>query len=384
MLKIIIAWIELFITLHTHIFPALSAPPPSYEAIYENLGAPLMSAYPDDPVSRSPWDIFLYDNKLFIAGGDYDKNTGPVPVYYYDTINQEWVNSGEIPDEQIEHFFVIDDKLMIPGCDPKEDWELGNIYEFRDNTWVTNRNIPGGIHQFDLAEYHDMVFVGLGVSAGEYPIAVSSDGGLTYHQLTMYKNGVPISTFPPEEDGITSVVIRTYELFVFQDELYAVYCFRTNLSADLEIYKYENGGFHYYCDFPDNISTKRFSYGIINAKVEYDGKLFFTTGNLYTTDNLQEVTKIELPGQNAVADLQLINGKMYALAIAKTPEGNFRSSIWLYHRGAFRELLYFSFPCPAISFTYGHNTLYFGMGSGIIDPECSEIGTILSTQFTPS
>lgn len=384
-----IAIVEFICICTSILFPAVSntvSPPPSYEASYTNLGIPLSDHYPSELNSRSIWDMKIYDNKLFVGGGDYDKNTGPVPVYYYDIPNQKWVMSGEVPDEQIEHFFIINNTLMIPGCDPKQSWEMGNIYEFHNDSWNTNRSIPGGIHQFDLAEYNGMIFAGLGVVPGEYPIAVSSDGGKSFRQLTMYKNDVPVDTSIPADEDITAVQIRVYDFFVLNNELYAFYSFYTNLSTSLEIYKYKNDGFYYYCDFPDGISTKRSTYRIFNAEAEYDGKLFITTGNLYATQDLEEVTKIELPDQSAVTDLQLINGKLYALAVAKTSEDLYRTSLWIYSEisDSFREILYFSFSCPAISFTYNQDTLYFGMGSGVIDEECSEIGTVLSVNHSLS
>lgn len=388
-MKIMIAIIEFIYICTSVIFPAVSnavSPPSSYEAAYTNLGIPLSGHYENQVNSRSVWDMKIYDNKLFIGGGDYDKNTGPVPVYYYDIPNQEWVMSGKIPDEQIERYFIINDTLVIPGCDPKQDWKFGNIYQYETSSWVTNRSIPGGIHQFDLAEYKDMIFAGLGVIPGEYPIAVSEDGGKTFRQLTMYKNGIPLDTSIPDDENITAVQIRVYDFFILNDELYAFYSFYTNIGNTLEIYKYENDGFHFYSAFPETIKTRRTSYRVFNTEAEYNGNLYLCTGNIYVTRDLKAVTKIEFPEQTTVTDLQLINGKLYAIAFSNTSDDKYRTSLWVYSdiTESFREVLYFSFSCPAISFAYDQNTLYFGMGSGIIDNECAEIGTILSTNHSLS
>lgn len=343
-----------------------------------------MEYYPEDPVSRSPWDIEVYDNKVFVGGGDYDKNTGPIPAYYYDIEESCWINSGILPDEQIDRIKVIHDALFIPGCDPKESWEYGNLYTYQDNQWITMRSIPGGIHQFDIIEYHDMIFVGLGVNPGEYPIAVSTDNGITFRQMMMYKDGKLLNTSIPNSPDVTSLIIRVYDFFLFNETLYAYCCTNSNISTHVEIYKFENGAFHYYCNLPENIKTKRTSYKTFNNNLEYNGKLFFTTGNLYVTDDLNKAERMDFPGDSAITDLRIINDKLYALVVLKNEDGSFRNSIWKYSKAnqTFIELLYYSFPCPALSFTYDNSIFYFGMGHGKLDGSCSSCGSILSVNHT--
>lgn len=357
---------------------------PAYEANYQELGIPLMENYPDDPVSRSPWDIEVYDNKIFVGGGDYDKNTGPVPAFYYDITECCWVNTGTLPDEQIDRIKIINDTLLIPGCDPNASWEYGNLYKYKDDQWTTLRNIPGGIHQFDIIEYQDMIFVGLGVSPGEYPIVVSTDNGITFRQMMMYKDGKLLNTSIPNTPDVTSLRIRVYDFFLYNDILYAYCCTDSNINTYLELYKFENGAFHYFCDLPKNIKTKRTSYRTFNSKIEYDGNLFFTTGILYITNDLRQAERIDFLGDEAVTDLRIIQDKLYALIIEKNIDGTYRNSIWKYSKtsNTFVEVFYYSFPCPALSFTYDHDMFYFGMGHGILEGSCSSCGSILSVKHT--
>lgn len=383
MLKIVIAWIEMLIMLHTYIPSILSSPQPSYEATYQNLGTPLLENYPDDPFSRSPWDMIVYDDKLFVGGGDYDKNTGPVPVYYYDLNTEQWINSGSINDEQIEHFKVIQNTLMIPGCDPRDDWEYGNIYQYQDSQWFKNRSIPGGIHQFDLVEYEGMIFVALGVSAGEYPAAVSKDQGTTFEQIPFFKNGLPLDTAMKDNPEINTISNRVYDFFLLNGELYAYYCCITNLNSYLEIYQYRDEGFHYYCDLPENITTRRTSYRTFNTKVEYDGKLYYTTGNLYVTTDLNRAERIILTDKCAVTDINIIDNKLYTVTTEKNENGTYRNALWKYNntRESFYEVFYFTSNCPVLSFSYANDVFYFGTGHGVLESECTQCGSILSVNY---
>ena len=55
-----------------------------YEAKYTEMGIPLKDYYKTGGVERCAWDIEMYKDKLYVASGDYDKNKGPVMMWYYD------------------------------------------------------------------------------------------------------------------------------------------------------------------------------------------------------------------------------------------------------------------------------------------------------------
>ena len=76
---------------------------------YTELGIPLSERYPEGIRARCPWDMTVFDGKLYIGGGDYDANSGPVDIWCYDIDNGTWENSGTVPDEEINRFAVIND-----------------------------------------------------------------------------------------------------------------------------------------------------------------------------------------------------------------------------------------------------------------------------------
>ncbi len=363
-------------------FPAMNeqfAPKPAYEATYESLGIPLSDYYPDGIRARSAWDVEIYDGKLFVAAGDYDANSGPVPIYCYDLAEKNWTYTGTVPDEQVEHFKIINGSLMVPGCDPRAGWDLGNIYVYDESQWTTVRNIPGGIHQFDLIEFDGNIFVGLGTVPGQYPIAISKDNGTSFEQIVMYKDGIPLDTSVPTD--ASSVQIRVYDFFTLNGQLYAYYFRYVDKVRTHEIYRYENNAFYYYTDLPQNISTNRINYRIFDEKTEYDGKLYFTTGNLYVTSDWMTAQQIMFTEGCVVTDIRVIDNRLYAITAQKQQDGTYRTSLWCKNSDksdSFREILYFSFPCPAQSFTFANGTIYFGMGDGTLSESNAANGTILS------
>lgn len=349
------------------------------EADYRNLGIPLSEYYPDGIPARTPWDVEIYDEKLFVAAGDYDKNSGPVPIYYYDIASQNWVNSGTVPDEQIEHFKVIHNTLMIPGCDPQCHWDYGSIYVYENKQWTNQHNIPGGVHQFDLVEFQDEIFVGLGILPGNTPIAKSTDGGKTFCPADIYKNGTKLDTTVPPD--AKAVQLRVYDFFTFNGQLFAYYRRFIDNVIENEIYRYENGAFYYHQNLTGPITINRSTYRVFDEKTEYQGKLYFTTGNLYTTSDFQTIEHIPLVENSIVTDLCVIEDSLYVITAIKHPHGTYRTTLWRRQNGSqelYEDILFFDFPCPAQCFTYNNGILYFGMGDGILSESNPYNGTILS------
>ncbi|MBQ4116012.1 MAG: hypothetical protein IJD37_01410, partial [Clostridia bacterium] len=95
---------------------------------YVELGVPSMQSFEVDTASRCPWDMIIWDEKVYIGSGDYGSNAGPVDIWCYDIQESTWKNSGTVPDEEISRFCVVDNALVAPGIDPTEDWSYGNYY----------------------------------------------------------------------------------------------------------------------------------------------------------------------------------------------------------------------------------------------------------------
>ncbi len=325
---------------------------------YLELGIPTQSRYLKGIRARCPWDMIIWDEKLYIGSGDYGLNAGPVDIWCYDIQESTWENSGTVPDEEISRFCVVGNALVAPGIDPTEDWSYGNYYKLDADTWVKSRNILGGIHHFDMVEYNGSIFCGLGVASGEYPVVCSVDNGETFKSVPMYKDGVLLDTS-------TSEKVRVYDLFVLNDTLYAFFRYGdTEITYDL--YRYENGIFVYDNPWHEKIDYVVHRNNIMGGKAEFNGYIFFTTGYLYATADMANLTCIRFSNSQVVYDVCVYNNVVYALCAEQKKDGRYIVSVWKNsgkNATDFSEVFQFAYEVPPLSFACDDKGFYFGMGN---------------------
>ena len=347
----------------------------SREIKYTELGIPTSASYKKPIVARCAWDLKYFDGKLFVGAGDYDANSGPVDIWYYDFDKGNWEFSGSVYDEEVSRFTVINGKLIAPGIDPKDGWELGNYYEYNGSKWIKRRKIPGSIHNFDMIEYDSMIFAGLGVAEGQHPIACSVDGGETFKQLKLIKDGkalYPVGTH-----------IRVYDFYTLNGELYAIFRrYGENMPSLHEVYKYKDGEFVYHDTMDGKLNYSSYKYNYVGDKEEFCGNVFMTTGYLYMTDDMSEFVKIDLTGAEKVHGLTVYNNKLYALGCEQSPDGTYRVSVWENKDGSsdgFKELCYFNYNAPPISIEYAKGQFFIGIGDRYGKNEYN--GMVLSVDY---
>ena len=324
---------------------------------FTEIGIPSESTYPTGIRARTPWDMIVWDGALYVGGGDFDANSGPLPIYRLDLETNEWSASDLLPEEEFNRFCVLGDELTVPGIDPKEGWELGNYYVLNDGVWEQKRVLPNGVHCFDMVEYDGRIYAGLGVPDTESPIIVSEDGGETFVSVEMQKDGERVDT-----TGLDTV--RVYDLFILGDRLYASFLYGNGSPYAYELYRYENGVFVFDNDWNGKVKRRAISYRMICEKVEYNDRLYLATGNLYTTSDLDEMTVVTFPYSAAVFDLAADGGRLYALCARRQDDGNVRISVWRKSGTGvanFIQLFNFEYPIAPISFAVSNGVFYFGM-----------------------
>lgn len=326
------------------------------------LGNPQAKRYEVGRVAACPWDIVLWQGKLYVGGGDYGPNDGPVDVWCYDTEAGDWSLSATLPDEEIGRFITVEDTLLAPGTDPRGEWDLGNYYVLESGEWKTVRRLPGGVHNFDIAAHDGMLFFGLGVVPGGMPVACSMDGGRTFSDVPMYKNGELLDT-----SGYKTV--RVYDFFQQGDCLYAaLICTKTEeMALTFELYRYEQGSLVYDNTWYGKLRQKRIVNNIVTAKAQLGDKLFFTTGYLYVTENMSDFVRVAFPGDATVYDLCVVDGVLYALCGREESDGKYTVSVWKNHRGGntqFTRALCFTYDAPPLSLATDGQSFYIGMGDG--------------------
>ncbi len=340
----------------------------------EVLGNPYQEYYPDkDKIyARNIWDMIEYHGQLFIGAGNSSNegpasNSGPVPLISYIPEMNEFHNIFSVDDEQIDRFRLLNNYLFIPGHDPKESWELGNYYRLENgNNWKKYRNIPSGIHNYDMAYFSNTLFAALGLEKGA-GVAISHDFGLTW-TLSRINN-----------DRIYSFLVDNYDI-------YAAGTFTANGEAAL--YKYEIDTFTSRKDigtlqlFP-NMSFKNTQYlKIIRTEIFQGHSIYigayihndhqYIPFGIYKVNSLKagsvSILPIYLPENTRVWDLLVQNDTLYILLDTPNNEGTIVSVAESKDGVNWIELFKYQSTTFARSFAILNGDYYFGLGCEINDP----------------
>ncbi len=314
-----------------------------------DLGIPYASRYAAYPLAMTPGDLIVYDGCLYVANGDWTGNMGPIDMFCYDIVQNEWTNSGTLPDEEATFFYLIENALVVPGIDPRDGWEWGNLYVLQNGTWQTKRTIPNGIHCFDLAYHDKKLFAAVKTGDCGLQAAVSSDMGETFSLVPLIKDGSPVTD-----------VEMYFDLFVIGDAVYA-YC-----AHDL----YRHDGARFVCEtsWQDKIKVKYYNTPqktrMFRAEAAVGGTLFVAAGNFYACTDAEDVRQIDTPNGGLVYDIYLYDGGMYVLCDLKTDAG-YTMTVYRYfpEEGHFATETAFACDIPAVSLAVDGKSYYFGMAS---------------------
>lgn len=331
----------------------------------ENLGVPLSTKYSgsttNDILSRIVWDMKLYNNKIYIGSGDYDKNTGPVDLYYYDLNTKSFVKDTTLNEEQINRFKIVNNKLVIPGIDyhesgdPADLWERGYYYELNGNNWVP-KSIPNAIHTFDVEYYKGQIFVGIG-NDSDSSILKSIDNGSTFSYVNIYdtSNNLIVDT---ESNSSTT---RVYDLYVYNNKLYAL--------SNQKIFEYDDTD----NSFKQINTNYSFAYGLapgliysfpLKEKLQYKDKMVYVHGNLsYTTDITSFPTFITYDKTSYVHDILVYDDTLYALCNTLY-DGKIYVSVFKSNDAVrWNPVMYIEYTDMATSFEFDGESFYFGIGA---------------------
>lgn len=314
--------------------------------------------YGTGTVANCAWDLKLWNGKLYRGAGDYDKNSGSTVMLAYDIANRRWEVTGTANDEAIHRFVEIDGKLYAPGIDPTEDWVLGNYYVLNGERWTKIRNLPNGIHNYDMVEFDGKIFAGLGVSAPNSPVVMSTDKGQTFSFVPLYKDGKQVDT-----TGMT--YIRVYEYMVFNDQLYAY----VTLDSDRGIYRFEGDKMVWVSKPKSLVYNKRTNYNYFNAKFQLGDRYFLVSNHLISVTDFTDPSttgRAVLPQNEYVSDALMKDDLMYALAYRQKDDGTYQTVIYSSKTGltgSFTEVVQFDYAVPPTSFAFDGDYFYIGMGS---------------------
>lgn len=354
----------------------------NYTSRIVDLGVPLSTKYSgstnNDILSRIVWDMKLFNNKIYIGSGDYDKNTGPVDVYYYNISTNTFVKEATLPEEQINRFIVVDNKLVIPGIDyhengdPADLWDRGYFYELNGTSWVS-KAIPNAIHVFDVVKFKGQLFAGIG-NDSDSSIVKSTDNGSTFTYVNIYDKNNNLITSTSSNSSTT----RVYDLYTFKGKLYAY--------SNLSIFEYDETNNY----FKQIDSAYSFAYGMtpgliysfpIKEKIEFKDKMVYVHGSLtYATDLSVFPTFIIFDKQTYAHDLLVYDNELYVLCNMKYNGNNYISVFKSNDAVRWNPVMYIEYSDFATSFEFDGENFYFGIGA--VQGYVQDVGTNTATNYS--
>lgn len=183
----------------------------------EILGIPTLEQYPSpvDDFARNVWDMEAFGGMVYLASGNSynnipDGSAGPVNVWYYDPAAGEFRFDTTLEEDQIEHFEIIFEHLMIPGADSRGEWNWGYAYLLNNTRWLRFPPLPDAVHVNDLEFYEGRLFAAItsGSTLGDSIVSFESGNEWQRHVL-------------PSELVGGAILERTEQLFLLGGNLYA-------------------------------------------------------------------------------------------------------------------------------------------------------------------
>ena len=336
---------------------------PSYleEIVDENNNVPAYQYYPKHIASRSIKTLKAHDGKIFMGLGDWNDNTGPVKMVYYDTTDGKIKSSGTILDEAVQLFNIIDGTIYTTGCDPREGWGYGSYYTYEkgSNSWKQHRIKSGWIHVFNIVKYQENLFMcgSTTVDSKATPIQISKDGGKTFENIKIVKDGTQL----PYDGNL-----RFYNLVVYNNKLYG-YCYYDPYDGIYE-YDAQNNQFNYISFLPRpevpeyglNVSA---NYNYIYFKnAIFNNKFIFVSGTtLLTSTDMRNFTEIPSKTQDVVTDVAINGDTLYSLCYKHNENKTYTVRIYSTKDLTNFNLVYeFNTNTLPSSFEYYDNSLYIG------------------------
>lgn len=365
---------------------------PSFETVYPQLapqqtvikvpvltelGNPTSQRYTAKSAnSRNPWDIAVLDGKLYVGSGDYGKNTGPCDMWQYDPETEQWTSTGQVNDEAVANFEILDGKLIATGTDPKADWEYGSFYTLTQDGWQTDRTVPFGVHMFDIADHKGKRFYAIGTAGcKQSPVQITKDGE-NYVNVPFYIDETALI------DNTDYGYFRCYNLFESESELYA-FCYLDSANRSYGFFKYDGEAFRLVTPFSDlKLKSKGTNRQVIfNKGIAFNGRFYFSTGYLYSTEDFTKAEIVPFSNDTYVQDMTVQDGKMYVLTSKELKEEtvdengqpltlvSYENTVWEYY-GAddMTEVYSFEYKQSAMSFEKYGDIYYIGIGKQTDEP----------------
>lgn len=317
-----------------------------------DLGVPHGKRYDSSERAIRVMDMVVFDGALYVGGGDYGTNAGPVDMLRYNIAAGEWEQLGSLPDEEVNEFAVIGGVLTVPGTDPRDiGWDKCNYYYLENGEWKMKSTLPGAPHCWDITGYGGKIFAAIqyGGDGSAYYVAVSEDGGESFFVIPLTdENGVPAAR---------SAVGRYYHLLHINGDLYA-YC-------ENKLYKYNGERFAFAYDWQGKVTPGNAA-GIakdLGSVVYTDTAMYFSTTALYECADPASPAQLALPSIETVNDLYVFGGELYVLAVERKSAAENIIRVYKFSSGEFSIVAEIVRETSAVCLAVTDDRVYLGLAS---------------------
>ncbi|WP_336961383.1 sialidase family protein [Sphingobium aquiterrae] len=386
----------------------------------EVVETPFRQRWPEAPYARNIWTMKVFEDRLYLGTGNSSNfgpssNAGPIPVVSYD--GDKFTEEYTVNEEQIARFYQAGNVLFVPGHDSRDDWSYGNLYRRVDGRWSKLRNIPHGIHVYDIRQYGGRLIAAGG--AYDQPISawISDDNAETWKPAALLPNPALAETVTPAGriarvlGQQSQVVGRFWTLFEIGDTLYASTTAPLGRTQDdahprmATLFRFDSArnGFqplafgHMTALFP-GASANGDQTGLVERWVKLGKETIYIGGwqhndhqwipnGLYAATSPEKARRLPLSPAEQPWDILVKDGRLYCLSAREEGPDQFRISVTRFDRTLKngKVLLTFAAPTFARSFAVYQGRFYFGLGSetGIGASLSEATGTLLRTPFIP-
>ncbi len=160
--------------------------------------------------------LFPYNGRLYAGYGDYNNNTGPTAINYFDGV--KFLAEPELlaDTEQVSLFRTINGKVYVPSIDPKvsADFIVGTPTANGSLVWE-NRDVVSAIHVYDFATLNGSDIYMIGAMGHDAVVWRSLDHGATFELL--YSVAPQVAT---DYARFYGAVVQNGKLYVQAYDLY--------------------------------------------------------------------------------------------------------------------------------------------------------------------
>ena len=377
----------------------------------EYLFTPLESRYgtsTDYQSSRGCHCLEYIDGRIYIGGGDWGNNTGPVPIIsILPGATPTWTNEYSAGTEQIEAFKKFSDgRIWTRATDPREhDSNYGSFFaKYPGGDWVScplgsidwnpAHQLNGAelyTHSWDFCEYNgNFYFTGYGVGGSQYWLngddtfshqmgSVTTGQTNGYYRYTVKNNQTGqdyerFLTLMPFTNGCIAV---TYHYYVASNpNLNQCYYWKLDdppgwqfrrvncswdtflngyQSVDRELYSSSAGWIH----FREATPFKGRVFYIVNPGWSQGYPIGFFSAAMDASGNITSRRHAFDSGNSHPIDIAVVGGSMYVMTVNSSK----KHGVWKTTDGQnFTQLATFTSDQYAQSFTYAKGHFYIGYG----------------------